>query len=396
MSRAVEGRGIRLAMSLQNGMSVTCIHVDELREKECRVVLERVGEDTTTDQRGETGSEPVPADPAMGRAGEEEEGNTPGPACSGLRRSARSRSSSTASVVSLSSNASESDATRRRRNRRKQAYDVNRRAAAATRGKMKDCSVVLIQTGSEEAEGERGPSTSEDRSRKRKMAVDDGTLEPTDHDCDGTRGKRGRPPSTAEYIGLAVAQEEYNQKLRETMDLENERAVRSLSAGQVFSKMERDLERAVDELREAPTADVANLGRGSMAEVLKVANISRNLKGGLVKALKQAAVVGSAATEVLRTRADGTTGESDCSDTTRQLKALKRELESTRREAQQAREEATTAKKEAESLRAKLEKMEGRREGRRQRRRTYVRDSSSSSSPSPLSRPESRECPRTP
>lgn len=103
-----------------------------------------------------------------------------------------------------------------------------------------------------------------------------------------------------------------------------------MSSGQIFSKLERDLEEAVSEMSDTPTADIASQARECMAGVLKVAKSSRNLKGGFVKILKHAAVMGSASAEVLRTRADSN-GTDD--DALRQVKALKREFEQIKREA---------------------------------------------------------------
>lgn len=327
-----------------------------------------------------------------GMIAREEEGRAPsGPSTSKIKDRARSRSSSVVSTASMSSNASVT-ITDRRKSRREQAFEANRQAAVASREQMRDCSVVLVQSSSEEAEEERGSSAKEeDRSLKRKMVVEEGTPESVDGEWAEAKRKPGRTITTGDYIKRSEAREEYNQKLRETADLENERAIRSLSSGQIFTKMERDLEDAVDDFRDIPTAEVAYRGRESMAEVMKVATISKNIKGGLVKSLKQAAIVGSAATEVLRTRADEANSESDGGDAMRQLKALKKELELVKREARQAKEEAASAREEAESLRAKLEKIRKRRESGRKRtqKKTYVEDSSSSSSHSPPGSPGS-------
>lgn len=145
-----------------------------------------------------------------------------------------------------------------------------------------------------------------------------------------TQRKQGRPQTTGLYVKRAEAIEEFNKKKREAAALEEEKILRSMSTGQIFSKVERDLEEAVEELENAPTVDVAQQARKCMAEVLKVARGSKNLKGQCVKILKQAAVVGAASAEVLRTRADGSESESDAF---RQIKALRKELEGVKREA---------------------------------------------------------------
>lgn len=102
------------------------------------------------------------------------------------------------------------------------------------------------------------------------------------------------------------------------------------------------------EMNDSPTADIAHRTRECMAEVYKVAKSSRNLQGGYIRILKHAAVMGSASTEVLRTRADNNSG-SDNGEASRQLKAMRKELAAVRQEAQQAKEEAAKAKEEAES-----------------------------------------------
>lgn len=134
-----------------------------------------------------------------------------------------------------------------------------------------------------------------------------------------------------------------------------------MSSGRIFSKVETDLEEAMGEMSDTPTADIAQQARECMAEVIKVAKSSRNLKGGYVKILKHAAVLGSVSTEVLRTRADNASGSDNGSnsDTLKQLKALRKELEKVKREAQMAREEAERAKGEAEMLRKELADVRG-------------------------------------
>lgn len=104
--------------------------------------------------------------------------------------------------------------------------------------------------------------------------------------------------------------------------------------------MKLDLETAIEDLMLNPTADVASRARQSLDSVTRM---SKNLKGGCIKKLKQAAVLSTAALEVLRTWADNKSN----SDVPRQIRALKEELEKTK--------EAMEAKEEAEKLRKKLE-----------------------------------------
>lgn len=91
---------------------------------------------------------------------------------------------------------------------------------------------------------------------------------------------------------------------REKARLEGQKTLRSMTTGQVFSSIERDMEAAIEELEYSPTADLASRTRECIAQVMKVAKGSGHLQGGYVKILKQAAVVGAATAEVLRTRLD--------------------------------------------------------------------------------------------
>lgn len=153
------------------------------------------------------------------------------------------------------------------------------------------------------------------------------------------------------YVGRGDAIERENRLRREAAELEVEKRIRSLSASQVLTNHKAAVEDKLDELENAPTEDVAQRARESMVEVWKVATTSKNLKGGYIKMLKQAAAVGTATAEVLSNRADNSDSESDA---LKQIKALRRELEQTRREVKTAREEAERAKREAEKLRKEL------------------------------------------
>lgn len=184
-----------------------------------------------------------------------------------------------------------------------------------------------------------------------------------------TRRKQGRPQTTGLYVGRADAIEACNQKEREQAKLEEEKILRNMTSGQIFSKLERDLEVAVEELENTPTADVANQAREHMAQVARVARGSKNLNGSYVRLLKQAAVMGAASAEVLRTRADR--GEND-SEISRQLKAIRRELADVKREAAAAREEADSLHKELAKERER---------GKRVSRRKAVIDDSPPPSP---------------
>lgn len=200
-----------------------------------------------------------------------------------------------------------------------------------------------IYMESEDSEDGYRSSTSrgeDEQLLKRKIAEDE-------ENCGGlskTRKKQGWPQTTGPHGGRVAALEEASSTAKEAAEPGSERAVKNLTTEQLFRKVERDLEETLEEFEHAPTADVANQARTSMAEVLRIARTSRNLQGGYIKRLKQAAVVGTATAEVLRTRLD-CPGDAE-SDSRRQIRALKSELEGVRREAQTAKEEAETLRKE--------------------------------------------------
>lgn len=184
-----------------------------------------------------------------------------------------------------------------------------------------------------------------------------------------TRRKQGRPQTTGLYVGQAEAMDICIKKEKELAKLQEEKLLREMSPGQLFSKLERDLEKAIEELENAPTADIANQAREFMAQVVRVAKGSKNLQSKYVRLLKQAAVMGAATTEILRTRADR--GESD-SEISRLLKVTRKELADVRRE-------ATSTREELDSLRKEL--AEEREKGKRMSRRRAVIDDSPPPSP---------------
>lgn len=298
----------------------------------------------------------------------------PGPARAMTRSRTRSRSSSASSVTSYASSAS-ATASKARKSRRETAWESNRRAMATAHEQETGNPVIEIASSSDGTDEEKGLQAWEESSRKRKLESTYGTPDITDE----TKIKQGRPQTTGYYVSRAQAIEEHNKKKREAAALDNERILRNMTTGQIYSKMERDMDRALDELNDAPTADIAHQARECMAEVIKVAKSSKHLQGGYIKILKHAAVMGSATAEILRTRADGEQDPEDYGVAT-QLRKLKGELERVKREAQQAREEAANAKMEADRLRQELTEIKGSRETRG-RRRTYIRESSSSPSP---------------
>lgn len=225
--------------------------------------------------------------------------------------------------------------------------EANRLAMAAAQRRAKEDPAIYV--GSDDSEEEEVSPTRRRSSRKRKMETEEDIGDLSEE----TRRKQGRPQTTGLYVARAEAQEVLNAKKREAADLDSERVIKSMSTGEIFSKVETDLDEAVCGMRNTPTADIANQARECMAGVLKVAKCNKNLKDGFVKILRHAAVVGSATAEVLRTRADCSNSSEPESETSRQIKTLRNELQAVKREAQLAREEAESLRKELAEEREK-------------------------------------------
>lgn len=326
------------------------MNVNEQEEEEPRASLERA----------ETGSR---------RDTEQGEGDRmpPGPASSKTRYQTRARSESLPRV-SLRRLEVSTAITAERRSRREAAHEANRLAGTSTGEQGEEEPPICID--SEDSDESHSP----DRGGlplKRKMAED----EDGSGSQEATRRKQGRPQTTGYYVGRREAQEELNRAKKEAVELEERSTLNNRPTDQVFTKEERDLEDVVEKLENTPTADVAQKGRTCMAEVLKVAKGSRNLKGDYVRILKQATVMGTASMEVLRTRAD--CGEAD-SDALRQIKALRRELDDTKREARIAREEAEALRAELAEAKAQASRGSGRQRGR------VIEDDKDSPTPSPI------------
>lgn len=183
--------------------------------------------------------------------------------------------------------------------------------------------------------------------------------------------RRGRPQSTGLCVERAKAVETYNRKLKERARLEEEKVIRGLTINEVFEKLETDLDRALDEMKNAPTADVASRVRKCMGEVARVARTSSNLKGTYKKVLKHSAVLGAAAMDVLRTRLDRMESGSE---TRKQLNEIRWELNTVKSEAKANEEKA---RKEIAELREELAAASEGMKRARERRRRVLRDGDS-------------------
>lgn len=323
-------------MSSQNSVKA-CVNVNELRE-ECRVALVRA--DVAVDQRSETEHSPASVDTTTSCTRGGDEKPPPGPACSKARKGPRARDGSTSSAPSRTSGAS-ADVAAQRKNSREAAREANRFAVLAEREQE-----APIYIDSEESEEEPEHMVKGKTPLKRRIVKEEEDEEPPQE------RKRGRPQTTALHLGRAQAIERANRAgRREMTELEEQKILRSLSASEVLSNVDRAVEDMREELEHAPTEDVAQQVRQSMAQVLRIAKSSKNLKGPAVKVLKTAAVVGSASAEVLRLRADREVSESNALG---EVRALRRELKLVKREARTAKEEAARANAVAEKLREEL------------------------------------------
>lgn len=313
------------------------------------MALERVDSRMMIDSGGELECKLVPDNPRK-ELEREEKTVPPGPAGSKGGRVTRSRSNSASRVPSSAGGASNAT-TATRRNRRRAEFDANRHVAEESDPEQGGGSTVVVVSDDTEDEEFFSPSHSREPSLKRKMEDGEKVLE-------ATRRKQGRPQTTGLYVGRAEAMDICIKKEKELAKLQEEKLLREMSSGQLFSKLERDLEEAIEELENAPTADIANQAREFMAQVVRVAKGSKNLQGNYIRLLKQAAVMGAATTEILRTRADR--GESD-SEISRLLKATRKELANVRREAASTREELDSIRKELAEEREKGKRMSRRR-----------------------------------
>lgn len=157
--------------------------------------------------------------------------------------------------------------------------------------------------------------------------------------------------------------------------------LRELTTGELYSNLGLDLDQAVEDLKQDPTADIANRARKGLKEVLIVARTSKNLKGGHIKELKNAAVMATAALEVLRTRSEN---DKD-SDVLRQVRALKIELEAAKQAAARANEEiakfqaVARANEEIAKLQAEIAKLQAKKGRRRASAKVILSDLDSDS-----------------
>ncbi|CAK9834518.1 hypothetical protein ANTRET_LOCUS11035 [Anthophora retusa] len=140
-----------------------------------------------------------------------------------------------------------------------------------------------------------------------------------DADTDGSevpfdplhRRKRGRPPSTVDYSGLAAAKRQYLELAASVEKMEKAQAAEQAALESPkpsrSSKPLPEEEEIAESIRHLPTGDIAAQVQEHLKEVERIAGSSRNLQGVFVRRLRIAArTVAVATTEVVkRTEATG-------------------------------------------------------------------------------------------
>lgn len=154
---------------------------------------------------------------------------------------------------------------------------------------------------------------------------------------------RGRPPTSGKYVGLARAKEAYNRALREELRLKAEMEVQEMSirTRQGYQMDTSSLARTDSEDAEA-NQDLGQQVADSVAIITKVATKSKNLSGGYVKSLKEAAVAiadafselsrRTATEETARLQADNNRLQTEMASLRKELAEMKMTLEGMRKQ----------------------------------------------------------------
>lgn len=170
-----------------------------------------------------------------------------------------------------------------------------------------------------------------------------GTISPTvvissDEDTSSKRSgrKKGRPPTTAEYMGKTAALKKLNEEKERLLQLSREEAARNMSVDQLIKIGRIDMYKKIEEMEKKPDAEIAKKMEDCQAEVLKIARTSANLKGTYQKALKGAAVTTLAGLQVINERVERMRSNAISAE----IEALRNELAElrTRLEGEQAEE----------------------------------------------------------
>lgn len=197
--------------------------------------------------------------------------------------------------------------------------------------------------------------------------------------------KRGRPPNTGEYMGLAQAKKESAEAEERELRLQQEKQLIALTSQEFYDTMGLDVERATDEIRLNPTYELINRVRGLQKTVLRVSKTSRNLKGNFIKELKIAALYTTACVEELRNRAEAISDQGERV----QLNEMRRKLADAEKEVKELselREKLNNAEKRHEEVMIEMSKLRNELTNNREEKKTrwqkrvrQIEDSDSSS-----------------
>lgn len=154
---------------------------------------------------------------------------------------------------------------------------------------------------------------------------------------------RGRPPTSGKYVGLAKAKEAYNRALREELRLKAEKEVQEM---QIRSRQGYQVSASLlpgnDPQTAAANTDLGQQVADSVAVITKVATKSKNLSGGYVKCLKEAAASiadafselsrRTATDETARLQSDNSRLQAEMASLRKELAELKKDLEGMRKQ----------------------------------------------------------------
>ncbi|XP_026830953.1 actin cytoskeleton-regulatory complex protein PAN1-like [Ooceraea biroi] len=150
--------------------------------------------------------------------------------------------------------------------------------------------------GSSARSGSRAGRVSRDSSRDSAASTTcDVASLPGDVDTDasasetGRKRKRGRPPTTGEYVGLAEAKRAAREEERLSREWEREKEVLASIPSPADKRERESWEVQVERFRECPSPDITARVMEHLETVVKVAKNSGHLQGPYVRALKEAA-----------------------------------------------------------------------------------------------------------
>ncbi|XP_070512925.1 uncharacterized protein [Cardiocondyla obscurior] len=161
--------------------------------------------------------------------------------------------------------------------------------------------------------------------------------------------KRGRPPTTGEYVGLASAKLRLVEAEKKMSDLEETKRILDPSSSlpeKIRVSTDNMIERYMEDLREAPLEDLTARAFEAMNQVIKVACVSKGLKGTLIKELKTAACKTSASLAIMASKSARRPAQEVVSESF----TLVKELEEAKKEIRNLKEEIRSLRSRAAEL----------------------------------------------